>query len=120
MEKYSKQKEEIFNYIKEAKNHPTAEEMYLDLNSSNANISRGTVYRNLNLLVEKGIIKRISVSNMPDRFEFIEEPHNHAICTECGRVFNFHYVVDDESLKKAVLMILAIGLGIGFCRRITS
>lgn len=102
MEKYSKQKEEIFNFIKEAKNHPTAEEIYLNLNNANANISRGTVYRNLNLLVEKGIIKRISISNMPDRFEFIEEPHNHAICTECGRVFNFHYSIDDENLKKAV------------------
>lgn len=102
MEKYSKQKEEIFKFIKTSKNHPTAEEVYLGLNETNSNISRGTVYRNLNILVEKGLVKRISISGLPDRFEFIIEPHNHAICTECGKVFNFHYELDNEKLKKIV------------------
>ena len=51
-------------FIKTTKNHPTAEEIYLELNETNSNISRGTIYRNLNLLVEKGIIKRISISNL--------------------------------------------------------
>lgn len=103
MEKYSKQKEEIFNFIKSAKSHPTAEEIYLGLNETNNNISRGTVYRNLNLLVEKGIIKRISISNFSDRFEYIIEPHNHAICTMCGRVFDFNYKIDNSKLKKSIL-----------------
>lgn len=103
MEKYSKQKEEIFKFIKEAKNHPTAEEIYLKLNETNFNVSRGTVYRNLNTLVEKKLVNKIFISNLPDRFEFIDKPHNHAICTECGKVFNFHYDIDDEKLKKSVL-----------------
>lgn len=102
MEKYSKQKEEIFKFIKTAKNHPTAEEIYIGLNEANSSISRGTVYRNLNLLVEKDIIKRISISNFPDRYEYITELHNHAICKECGKVFNFHYELDSEKLKKIV------------------
>lgn len=102
MEKYSKQKEEVFNFIKETQNHPTAEEIYLELNKSNSNISRGTVYRNLNILVEKGIIKKISISNFPDRFEYITKPHNIAICKKCGRAFNFHYLLDDEKLKDSV------------------
>lgn len=102
MEKYSKQKEEVFKFIKKAKNHPTAEEIYLKLNESNSNISRGTVYRNLNVLVDKKIVKRISISNFPDRYEFITGPHNHAICTECGKVFNFHYELDNDELNKSV------------------
>ena len=96
MEKYSKQKEEIFNFIKNAKNHPTAEEIYLKLNEKKSNVSRGTVYRNLNLLVEKSIIKRISITNQPDRFDYITKPHNYAICKECGKVFDFHYLLDEN------------------------
>ena len=102
MEKYSKQKEEIFNFIKAAKNHPTAEEIYLKLNETNSNVSRGTVYRNLNNLVDKSIVKRISIPNQPDRFDFIREPHNYAICKECGRVFDFHYSLDDEKFRESV------------------
>ena len=103
MEKYSKQKEEIFNFIKSAKNHPTAEEIYVALNDKKSGISRGTIYRNLNLLVEKSIIKRISISNFPDRYEYITEVHNYAICTKCGQVFNFNFSFNNEKLKDAVL-----------------
>ncbi len=58
MEKYSKQREEVINCIKNNRNHPTAEEIYMSLKLRNPNISRGTVYRNLNLLVDKGFVNK--------------------------------------------------------------
>ena len=103
MEKYSKQKKEIYDFIKNANNHPTADEIYFQLNETSSRISRGTIYRNLNLLVEKNIIKRITIPNHPDRFDFIcNEPHNYAICSECGRVFDFHYELDINKLNSTI------------------
>ena len=62
MEKYSKQREEIINILKESYAHPTAEEVYLLAKEKNPSISRGTVYRNLNFLVEKGEIIKMYLS----------------------------------------------------------
>ena len=102
MEKYSKQREEVFNCIKFTKNHPTAEEVYIFLKDRNPNISIGTVYRNLNLLVEKGLVKKISNSNMPDRFDYICKPHSHAVCKSCGKVFDFNFDLDVEKFSKSI------------------
>ena len=103
MEKYSKQKKEIYDFIKNANNHPTADEIYFQLNETSSRISRGTIYRNLNLLVEKNIIKRISIPNYPDRFEFIcEDKHNYAVCLKCGKVYNFHYMLEKENLNSVI------------------
>lgn len=97
MEKYSKQREEVFNCIKQTKTHPTAEEIYMNLKLKNPNISRGTVYRNLNLLVEKGLVNKISNSGTPDKFDYVCTPHSHAICKVCGKVFDFKVLLDDKT-----------------------
>ena len=66
-------------------------------------VSRSTVYRNLGLLVENNIINKISMQVGPDRFDYIREPHNHAICTKCGKIFDFEYNFEYEKIKTSVL-----------------
>lgn len=97
MEKYSKQREEVFNYIKKSKSHLSAEDIYMNLKSKNPNISRGTVYRNLNLLVDKGLVNKLSNSGAPDKFDFAGTEHSHAICKICGEVFDIQSLLDDKT-----------------------
>ena len=59
MIKYSRQRESIKSSLMQRYDHPTAETVYLDIKEEFPNISLGTVYRNLNNLVEKGDIKKI-------------------------------------------------------------
>lgn len=67
--------------------HPTADEIYELARRENPTISRGTVYRNLNFLVESGEILRIpSAGGGPDHFDVTTTPHYHAHCRICGRV----------------------------------
>lgn len=96
MEKYSKQREEVINCIKETKSHPTADEVYMMLKLKNPNISKGTVYRNLNLLVEKGLVNKISNSGKPDKFDYVCNPHSHAICKICGKVYDIEILFDSK------------------------
>ena len=52
--RYSKQREAIRMYLLSTKSHPTAEAVYNNIKNEHPRISLGTVYRNLNLLVEQG------------------------------------------------------------------
>ena len=102
MEKYSKQREEIIEVLKNAYDHPTAEEIYERVKDNKSTSSRGTVYRNLKTLLEKNIVMRISVSDAPDRYDYIRENHSHFICTKCKKVIDFEYNFKIESLKKCL------------------
>lgn len=103
MKNYSRQREEIIKVIKESYNHPTAEDIYMTVKAKDPAVSRSTVYRNLGLLVENNIINKISMQVGPDRFDYIREPHNHAICTKCGKIFDFEYNFEYEKIKESVL-----------------
>ena len=102
MGNYSKQREDIINILKESYSHPTAEEVYLLAKEDNPNISRGTVYRNLNLLVDEGKIIKLDMNNGSDRFDYMKDEHSHVICAECGRVIDYHYDFDMENISEEI------------------
>ena len=66
---YSRQRELIHRIVLENPIHPTADEVYALARAQETNISLGTVYRNLNLLAQTGVIRKIGLSGMPDRFD---------------------------------------------------
>ena len=83
------QKMLIIDAVKSSKEHPTAEQIYSAVAEKCPNISRGTVYRNLNLLASEGDILRVPVPNGPDRFDSTTRPHCHCCCLDCGRVYDY-------------------------------
>ena len=102
MKNYSRQREEIIKVIKNSYNHPTAEEIYMIVKAKDPAVSRSTVYRNLGMLVESNIIKQISMKVGADRYDYIRNPHNHAMCIKCGNIFDFEYGFEYEELKKII------------------
>lgn len=83
--KYSRQRESILNSLNEKLDHPTAEMVYNCVKKEQPNISLGTVYRNLNQLVEQGVLRRIATPVSGDRFDIRTDPHAHLLCTRCGK-----------------------------------
>ena len=66
----TKQREEVLHSVKALCNHPSAEEVYAHVRTNNPNISKGTVYRNLNLLTDLNEISKVEMpGNEPDRFD---------------------------------------------------
>lgn len=86
--KYSRQREAIKAYLASTKEHPTADTVYTNIRSIYPNISLGTVYRNLNLLVEQGEILKINCQDGSDRFDGNLIRHYHFLCKDCGRVLD--------------------------------
>ena len=86
MKKYSKQRELIINSLKHRKDHPTAEELFLDLKKSMPEIGIATVYRNLQILYQNGEIIKVKTKEDVDRYDGNIKPHIHFECIKCGKV----------------------------------
>ena len=84
--KYSRQRESIKTCLMKRRDHPTADHVYLSIREEYPNISLGTVYRNLNLLVELGEVRKLSFGYGPDRFDGDLNPHYHFVCRSCGAI----------------------------------
>jgi Fur family peroxide stress response transcriptional regulator len=86
--KFSRQRESIKEYLSHTKEHPTADTVYMNIREKYPNISLGTVYRNLNLLVDQGEIIKLSPGNGCDRYDCNTNLHYHFVCTECSSVLD--------------------------------
>ncbi|MCR5217874.1 Fur family transcriptional regulator [Treponema sp.] len=84
----SAQRNLILSIMEGNKSHPTADEIYEQARQSDPHISRGTVYRNLNLLVENELLLRVPVPGAPDHFDSMLDQHYHFYCRNCNRVFD--------------------------------
>ena len=89
--KYTRQREAILENIKHRTDHPTADDVYQDVSKTFPNISLGTVYRNLSVLTDLGVIRRLSTDMIP---------HNHFICQKCGRVYDMEDDLDVTEIQK--------------------
>ena len=84
--KYSRQRESIKTCLMSRRDHPTADQVYVSIREEYPNISLGTVYRNLNLLVELGEVRKLSFGYGPDRFDADLTSHYHFVCRKCGAI----------------------------------
>ncbi|MDE6664542.1 MAG: transcriptional repressor [Lachnospiraceae bacterium] len=88
--KYSRQRQEIKNFLMSRKDHPTADVVYMNVRQQYPNISLGTVYRNLTLLADMGEITRLHLGDGVDHFDADTSPHYHFVCSKCGQVMDLH------------------------------
>lgn len=88
------QKDLVLKTVQELKRHLTADEVYEFIKKEHPTIGRGTVYRNLKILVEEGAIRKVEVPDGSDRFDFTLKDHYHVKCVKCGDIFD----VDMEQL----------------------
>lgn len=86
--KYSRQRESIKTCLMNRHDHPTADTLYMSIREDFPNISLGTVYRNLNLLVDIGEIRKLSCGEGADRFDADTDPHYHFVCRHCGEIID--------------------------------
>lgn len=82
------QREIVLNAVRSLKCHPTASQVYEYVSKENPTISRATVYRNLNRLVETGHLLKFPVTNGADRYDHTLHEHEHAICERCGNTYD--------------------------------
>ncbi|HCO70485.1 Fur family transcriptional regulator [Mesotoga sp.] len=113
------QREYVLRFFLEAEtDHLSADEVYQKVQGRKFSISKATVYRTIELLVEIGLLRKIIFRDGIVRYEPVkkgEHHHHHIICVNCGTVVEFHldnlekleelvksktgYTIDDHQLK---------------------
>ncbi|MGE4559744.1 MAG: transcriptional repressor [Desulfobulbus sp.] len=78
----------ILEELRRGPSHPTADELYERIKKKLPRISLATVYRNLEILSEAGLIKKLEISGRQKRFDWDTREHEHVYCTRCHRVDN--------------------------------
>ncbi len=84
--KMTKQRRVIVEELNKLKTHPTATVLYELVRKRLPRISLGTVYRNLEILSDAGIILKLETAGTQKRFDGTVENHYHVRCVQCGQV----------------------------------
>ena len=84
------QKDMVLDAVKRLMNHPTAEEIYDLIHSEHPSVSKGTVYRNLGVLVDEDKLVKVGVADGPDHYDHTLVKHFHMCCRKCKRVVDIN------------------------------
>ena len=90
------QRHAILEYLIESMSHPTADDIYKALEGKFPNMSVATVYNNLRVFREVGLVKELPYGDSSSRFDFVTTQHYHVICQSCEKIVDFHYPGLDE------------------------
>jgi len=85
------QRHAILSYLMDSMSHPTADEIYKALSPIYPSISVATIYNNLRLFVEAGLVRELTYGDDSSRFDSDLSDHYHAICKKCGQIVDFEY-----------------------------
>ncbi len=95
------QRQIILEELGKVTSHPTANEVYDMVRKRLPRIGLGTVYRNLELMAESGIILKLEVGGTQKRFDATVDPHYHIRCLSCGKVDDIAIPVMSDINKTA-------------------
>ncbi|MFT5726239.1 MAG: Fur family ferric uptake transcriptional regulator [Desulforhopalus sp.] len=90
------QRQIILEELGKVTSHPTANEVYDMVRKRLPRIGLGTVYRNLELMADTGVILKLEVGGTQKRFDATTEPHYHIRCSSCGKVDDVHIEVQQQ------------------------
>jgi|SRR5215471_7228851 len=83
---FTRQRATVFEYLRQAKHHPTAEEVFVAVKRDLPKISLATVYKNLEALVACGAASKLLFGDSAARYEIRTDPHYHTRCLKCGLI----------------------------------
>jgi Fur family transcriptional regulator, peroxide stress response regulator len=92
--KRSRQRERILALLRSTDTHPTASWLFGRLKKEFPSLSMGTVYRNIGILVQQGLIGRIAFGSTFDRLDANVSEHHHFICESCGAIIDVQLPVE--------------------------
>ena len=66
--------------------HMSIDTIYDEVIKTHPSLSLATVYKNIILMVEKGVLVEVPITGKKSKYELLKEDHIHLVCTECGEV----------------------------------
>ena len=105
------------------KKHPTIDDLYDSLKKENPSMSLATVYKNLAMLKEKGVVIEVNVADGKMRYDIYSKPHIHVVCSSCGAIEDsdydqnlFDYQAALEEKQKIHILRMDVIASVSHCR----
>ena len=104
--KITPQRISVLKEIIKNKGHRESEEIYLAIKSSKTHVSRATVYRTLDILVQNNFVRKMNLGDGRARYEskINSLHHDHLICEICHKIIEFVHqdieMLQDEIANK--------------------
>jgi Fe2+ or Zn2+ uptake regulation protein len=97
----TKQRTVILDIVRASRAHPDAEEVYRLSRRRVKSLSLGTVYRNLKLLAEEGLIRELQLNGKSLRYDGTLEEHEHFLCSQCHRIIDLPRSLDVHAFQSS-------------------
>jgi Fur family peroxide stress response transcriptional regulator len=78
----------IVTYLESDQGHPSAQQIFAALRPRYPSLSLSTVYETLDAFLEAGICQAVTGEGALLRVDGTGSPHDHAVCRQCGRIFD--------------------------------
>lgn len=79
----------VLEYLCQNPNHPTVDQIYVNIQREVPNLSKTTIYNTLHILVKAGLVRVIAIEDNETRYELVTKDHGHFKCEKCGAIFDF-------------------------------
>lgn len=99
-ERSSRQRAAVYRAVREARDHPTAQDVFSAVRRELPQISLATVYRNLLRLVEEGKVRAVHAARLAVRYEGVLDDHGHFICSACGTIGDLSPSITPAALEQ--------------------
>jgi Fur family transcriptional regulator, peroxide stress response regulator len=80
------QRQVLYEVMRGMTGHPSPEEIYARVTRKITSISLATVYKNVHLFVESGVLREVSLHHGSQRVEMNTEEHHHLVCSKCKSI----------------------------------
>lgn len=99
-QRFTEQRAAVYRFITSTDKHPTADEVFLGVRSEVPVISLATVYKSLETLVGCGLATKLAYADGSARYDGRTDPHHHARCLVCSRIFDVSGELPPRELKE--------------------
>ncbi|MBN1345582.1 MAG: transcriptional repressor [Phycisphaerae bacterium] len=83
------QRRAVYEFIRGRQDHPTVDQVYDGVRDRIRGVSRMTVYRALNTLVDVGAVKKVSSPGPTIRYDANTKLHHHLVCMYCDKLIDY-------------------------------
>lgn len=98
-QRFTEQRAAVYRFLSGTTSHPTADEVFLAVRGDVPGISLATVYKSLETLVGCGLASKLTFGDGSARYDGRTDPHPHARCLGCDRVFDLPGTLPEEPLE---------------------
>ncbi len=101
------QRQVLYEVMQGMAGHPSPEEIFAEVRKRVPAVSLATVYNNIHIFVENGILREVSLHHGSQRLEMNEREHHHLVCSRCK-------AITDIAAEGIELIPQHRDLGVGF------